>query len=559
MHVTRRPLKSVYGKTKPQQKSLELWEEAIAASPIVHNRKHLIFTDSLPDQFDQASHKSEIVTNDTDDDPPRKVLSMTDVNIAGVSMEPKSIEVKQSSCVPPGNDPDDSVVTLDNYSSASTIDNLPLPLITSTPQNRASRTNADHIHSHIRFESASPVMVSASPIASSAIKVSSSSDLSELSSLDSLQQLTENFQQLGTKEDVSGYSQGDSVLASEAELLDMHTLLRLCEQREPEDFASYIASLLESGVMTKLGEASFSEVYLGASSDDSGPTVYKVVPFGEGIDEVPINDVIQEVRISQAMSTSKGFVKLKSKKIVEGLYPESLLVQWDIWNREHTSESQRPDWYKADQRYCVIGLEHGGTDLEHHELKTWNEAHAIFLEVTRSLALAEQEHQFEHRDLHWGNILVKNIEETQEVTIIDYTLSRAKVQDSLSDIAYYGFSDRAIFEAEGDDYQFEIYRLMRDSLTDGSEEEESEDWTRFHPTTNVLWLHYLVDKLLYAKGLKKPSLRRSKRTPVVDDKEIEAWKALDSAWNLLNPRRRYREGELAIESAVTVLKRVDLN
>lgn len=48
-------------------------------------------------------------------------------------------------------------------------------------------------------------------------------------------------------------------------------------------------------------------------------------------------------------------------------------------------------------------------------------------------------------------------------------------------------NDKDLFGAYGD-YQFIIYRLMRKALGD--------DWTNFKPKTNVLWLHYVVDKLV---------------------------------------------------------------
>ncbi|GAA57240.1 serine/threonine-protein kinase haspin, partial [Clonorchis sinensis] len=55
-------------------------------------------------------------------------------------------------------------------------------------------------------------------------------------------------------------------------------------------------------------------------------------------------------------------------------------------------------------------------------------------------------------------------------------------------IVYVDMADSPeIFECEGD-YQFDIYRIMRDL--------NGNDWRPFHPLTNLYWLHYLMGKLL---------------------------------------------------------------
>lgn len=92
--------------------------------------------------------------------------------------------------------------------------------------------------------------------------------------------------------------------------------------------------------------------------------------------------------------------------------------------------------------------------------------------------MGEKEFQFEHRDLHWGNVLVNKTEQPYksyklkdniltiptkgiQITIIDYTLSRM----TLNDYCFYNdlSNDEELFNASGD-YQFEIYRMMRKAL-----------------------------------------------------------------------------------------------
>lgn len=124
------------------------------------------------------------------------------------------------------------------------------------------------------------------------------------------------------------------------------------------------------------------------------------------------------------------------------------------------------------------------------------------LQVTISLAIAESQLHFEHRDLHWGNILVTSTTERTitfylnakpievqthgiKATIIDYTLSRIEYNNCC---LYQNLAaDPELFENTGD-YQFDIYRLMR-KTTDNN-------WTVFEPYTNVLWLHYIIDKMI---------------------------------------------------------------
>jgi len=159
--------------------------------------------------------------------------------------------------------------------------------------------------------------------------------------------------------------------------------------------------------------------------------------------------------------------------VVKGLYPEQLLSAWDSYASNKKSENDRPSKFSDGQTYCIIQLAHHGQDLESYPISTWSEAAHIFWSVVRALAKGEEEGEFEHRDLHWGNILIDKSEEDEilerlldnlnledgaaefdggwggvKVTLIDYTLSRARVDDAMGSIAHYRFEDEEIFEGK---------------------------------------------------------------------------------------------------------------
>lgn len=101
-----------------------------------------------------------------------------------------------------------------------------------------------------------------------------------------------------------------------------------------------------------------------------------------------------------------------------------------------------------------------------------------------------------------------------QATIIDFTLSRATLAGT--GIVSGGLEDEGIFEGSGKtqrghchvqaaanahagDNQFDCYRTMRIIL--------DEEWSKYRPCTNIVWLHYLVQKLLHEKKLKVPPSR----------------------------------------------------
>ncbi|KAJ2703629.1 hypothetical protein H4R19_005302, partial [Coemansia spiralis] len=231
-----------------------------------------------------------------------------------------------------------------------------------------------------------------------------------------------------------------------------------------------------------------------------------------------------------------NFVKAFRVCICQGPLPAPLLRAWDRWKGEYPAlcENVRPDYYPPNQLFAVFVLEMGGETLENADVATWKEARSIIRQLALSMALAERNNQFEHRDLHWGNIMVTRYQSNLtflyqlppsgsrakstlisipsyrlRCTIIDYTLSRLHIDNDAQDAAaskptsydpahnvfYVALKDEALFRGDGD-IQFEVYRQMRASARD--------DWEGFHPHTNVLWLVYVLQKILTTKA---PAIR----------------------------------------------------
>lgn len=301
-------------------------------------------------------------------------------------------------------------------------------------------------------------------------------------------------------------------------------LLHECGQDKPYSFNSFL-EVFRSDVLhahtkspvlayRKLGEASFSEVYA------IGDVVLKVVPLRDeerqmsrdggdteerGVpEESSVQDVVREICITREMGAlCAGFVQLLNAFVVCGSYPKQLLDSWDEYNEEHESESIRPDGFPALQPYGVLVLPNLGTDLEKFSFRPrtgWSQASTIFWQIAQALGAAEQSAQFEHRDLHWGQVLVREDGAGVNATIIDFGLSRMQI--GRGNAPLWAPIEDEILLGTGD-YQFDIYRMMH-SHTAGK-------WEAFHPLTNIMWMHYLAAKLTQDKGLQAPSSRVERR------------------------------------------------
>ncbi|OQV13269.1 putative Serine/threonine-protein kinase haspin [Hypsibius exemplaris] len=282
--------------------------------------------------------------------------------------------------------------------------------------------------------------------------------------------------------------------------------------------------------LTKIGEGSYADVYSAYCNGEE--IVMKIVPingfYRTGEQQTSYEDILSESLISVELTRLMNadavryyapvFARTFFIKIARGPYPDAFSNRHDSFARENEGDAlnQHPVSYEEGQHYVVIGLNNGGRDLENFPIANHRQAKSIFQQVALGLAVAEEALEFEHRDAHISNILVKLTKDASmrfrlgdeeyiiptegvQATIIDWTLSRMKSGDKVvyKDLA----KDEAIFRGRGvahkpdgrdddgvGDEQYDVYRDMR--------ARNSNDWQAYQPSSNVRWLTYLQHKLL---------------------------------------------------------------
>ncbi|PON69588.1 Serine/threonine protein kinase [Parasponia andersonii] len=300
------------------------------------------------------------------------------------------------------------------------------------------------------------------------------------------------------------------------------TLLAVCEQSVPSKFQDVFSKYCDLQNILKIGEGTFGEAFM------AGNYVCKIVPIDgdfrvngevqkrseELLEEVVLSRTLNCLRqcqegVDNACSTFIGTIDIM---VCEGSYDAFMIKAWEDWDEKHGSENDHPKEFPDKQRYVMFVLEHGGKDLESFVLLNFNEAQTFLVQVTAALAVAEAAYEFEHRDLHWGNVLLSRngsatLQFTLEgkkmfvrtfgllVSIIDFTLSRINTGE---DILFLDLSsDPYLFKGPKGDKQSETYRKMKEVTEDC--------WEESFPRTNVLWLQYLVDILLLKKSFERTS------------------------------------------------------
>lgn len=247
----------------------------------------------------------------------------------------------------------------------------------------------------------------------------------------------------------------------------------------------------------KIGEASFSEVFL------VNENVYKIIPFNE---HYGMEAFCKEVFVLDTLKEEKGMCRIIDKFLIKGKYSKEYIKAWR--NYKSISENIDPSEYKQSQVFGVIVMNNCGNDLERYQFKDYNEVVWFISQLLSAVHILEAHYKFEHRDLHWGNIMVKD----SEIFLIDFNFSRLETKK----IVYTDLNqEQWLFEGDPSvDPQFGVYKKMKVSCKN--------DWMSFNEKSNLLWIVYLLDKLHLKIKTLKVSEDRFKATRIVQFLENKA-------------------------------------
>ncbi|CAG9972007.1 unnamed protein product [Clonostachys byssicola] len=328
--------------------------------------------------------------------------------------------------------------------------------------------------------------------------------------------------------------------------------------------------------ITKIAEASFAEVY--RVSNERGTSIIKVMRLESPlkaqtkaqvrsglVDEEPRSgeDVEGELQISEWLADIPGFVVYKERYVVQGKAPRQLIETHQAFQKKLKKQDPgraqfypSPTRYLPDTKFLVVELGDAGKALEDWELTSMDQLWDVFFLEAIALARAEDVAMFEHRDLHEGNLCLKQVSPPRkrhpnssgyfgysglEITILDYGLSRAEDLsiDYAKPVAYDLEKDLSLFTSTHAP-QCKVYRQMRSFLLRADRiclPPEKHDnayakgidgpisWDAYAPYTNVLWLAYLYEYLVNNFAGSKKELN--------DFKKLTA-----EMWGYLNPEAK---------------------
>uniref|UniRef100_A0A5K3EZ46 Protein kinase domain-containing protein n=1 Tax=Mesocestoides corti TaxID=53468 RepID=A0A5K3EZ46_MESCO len=196
---------------------------------------------------------------------------------------------------------------------------------------------------------------------------------------------------------------------------DAHSvLLKLSHQDRPMPFSHVFTKNRVKSVI-KIGEGTFSEVFACRQEN----VAIKLFPIEGSVlfnGEVQknamevISDVIASREVTRltrgTLDKTENFAQLKRVSLLHGKLPAYLIKAWEHFRRLKGSENDHPKIFPRSQKWMALECVLCGGPLEFQMPSCPVARLSIFTQTALALAVAERRLRFEHRDLHWGNLLI---------------------------------------------------------------------------------------------------------------------------------------------------------
>jgi len=336
----------------------------------------------------------------------------------------------------------------------------------------------------------------------------------------------------------------------------------------------------------------------------TGGLVVKIVPLDIGqvgaiSNSMKTTEVVREIEVMKLLAVLHGFPQYRGCSVVFGKWPKVLVDAFREYSERHPEEmgpsgefdehERIPDdaenesqpipyrdhpsnpnvRFRLPRAYAMIEMTDAGSAIADIKHPSVYQVYDIFWMTVIYLKNAEQKRKFEHRDLHNSNICYTAWNKDQEsdidqeilddenvppqvlglsnmrITIIDFTLSRAKREDGviLFDPIYDFNNSHDVHRPDDKEthIQVETYFKVRNlarknaqaaAATDRIPYDENLKYRPFMPQSNVIWLASLLRGLIMRAGDGRARLRPSSRR--MRSMQLELWDQLETVATVIN-------------------------
>lgn len=325
-------------------------------------------------------------------------------------------------------------------------------------------------------------------------------------------------------------------------------LVSLADVQEKMTFGQALLRQHKEGKLKKITETTDSETFLattGSKQQQQYATSDTVVQLYY-IDTHSASRVYANLFTCKRLSDlhagihnkSFGFRLIRRILFIEDKMPDNFVKAYDEFATTRArSFHPHPDMRSKIQRYMLMESDYCGESILHARIKP-SQAISIIGQVACTLAVAERELQFEHRNLHEENIKVQASTSKNQHFLLDDRICCVKgaglkvtlFDDNFSRITY---NDEVVMRMKNYNCLYRektaIYLTM-ERIIKGQ-------WHVFHPETNALWLAYLCGHLSDYLTVPNPSgdWQRKLEVLALMQRDLQRFRSADEfVWHYMN-------------------------